>query len=71
MKPWIRTAAAAVIGASALAAGSAFAADVPAQPAASTKPTSQLKIGVVNMERILRESKTAQRASDRLNAEIS
>ena len=69
MKPWIRTAAAAVIGASALAAGPAFAADVPAQPAASTKATSQLKIGVVNMERILRESKTAQRASDRLNEE--
>lgn len=69
MKPWIRTAAAAVIGASALAAGPAFAADVPAQPAASTKASSQLKIGVVNMERILRESKTAQRASDRLNEE--
>lgn len=69
MKPWIRTAAAAVIGASALAAGPAFAADVPAQPAASTKATSQLKIGVVNVERILRESKTAQRASDRLNEE--
>ena len=69
MKPWIRTAAAAVIGASALAAGPTFAADVPAQPAASTKATSQLKIGVVNMERILRESKTAQRASDRLNEE--
>ena len=69
MKPWIRTAAAAVIGASALAAGPAFAADVPAQPAASTKATSQLKIGVVNMERILRESKTAQCASDRLNEE--
>lgn len=69
MKPWIRTAVAAVIGASALAAGPAFAADVPAQPAASTKATSQLKIGVVNMERILRESKTAQRASDRLNEE--
>lgn len=69
MKPWIRTAAAAVIGASALAAGPAFAADVPAQPAVSTKATSQLKIGVVNMERILRESKTAQRASDRLNEE--
>lgn len=69
MKPWIRTAAAVVIGASALAAGPAFAADVPAQPAASTKATSQLKIGVVNMERILRESKTAQRASDRLNEE--
>ena len=30
---------------------------------------TSLKIGVVNMERILRESKTAQRASDRLNEE--
>ena len=30
---------------------------------------AELKIGVVNMERILRESKTAIEASDRLNAE--
>ena len=49
--------------------GSAFAA--PAQPAAqpATAATSSLKIGVVNMERILRDAKLAQQASDRLNAE--
>lgn len=40
---------------------------VPAEAAASTSPT--LKIGVVNMERILRDAKLAQQASDRLNAE--
>lgn len=40
---------------------------VPAAAAASTSPT--LKIGVVNMERILRDAKLAQQASDRLNAE--
>lgn len=49
--------------------GSAFAA--PAQPAAqpAAAATSSLKIGVVNMERILRDAKLAQQASDRLNAE--
>lgn len=46
---------AALSAATLLAAGAATAAD--------------LKIGVVNMERILRESKTAIEASDRLNAE--
>lgn len=49
--------------------GSTFAA--PAQPAAqpAAAATSSLKIGVVNMERILRDAKLAQQASDRLNAE--
>lgn len=49
--------------------GSAFAAlaQPAAQPAAAA--TSSLKIGVVNMERILRDAKLAQQASDRLNAE--
>lgn len=37
--------------------------------AASAATAADLKIGVVNMERILRESKTAIEASDRLNAE--
>lgn len=36
-------------------------------PAAAV--SAELKIGVVNMERILRESKVANEASDRLNAE--
>ena len=54
-------------------AGTAAAGKAPAtrgvvekvQPAAGTS----LKIGVVNMERILREAKLAVQASDRLNAE--
>lgn len=37
--------------------------------ASSAAAAAELKIGVVNMERILRESKTAIEASDRLNAE--
>lgn len=37
--------------------------------AAGAATAADLKIGVVNMERILRESKTAIEASDRLNAE--
>lgn len=51
----LRVCFAALTAATLLAAGAATAAD--------------LKIGVVNMERILRESKTAIEASDRLNAE--
>ncbi len=51
----LRVCFAALSAATLLAAGAATAAD--------------LKIGVVNMERILRESKTAIEASDRLNAE--
>lgn len=51
----IRVCFAALTAAALLSAGAATAAD--------------LKIGVVNMERILRESKTAIEASDRLNAE--
>ena len=51
----LRVCFAALTAATLLAAGAATAAD--------------LKIGVVNMERILRESKTPIEASDRLNAE--
>ena len=51
----LRVCFAALTAATLLAAGAATAAD--------------LRIGVVNMERILRESKTAIEASDRLNAE--
>ncbi|MBE5691387.1 MAG: OmpH family outer membrane protein [Sutterella sp.] len=51
----LRVCLAALTAATLLAAGAATAAD--------------LRIGVVNMERILRESKTAIEASDRLNAE--
>lgn len=51
----LRVCFAALSAATLLAAGAATAAD--------------LKIGVINMERILRESKTAIEASDRLNAE--
>ncbi|WP_297612447.1 OmpH family outer membrane protein [uncultured Sutterella sp.] len=51
----LRVCFAALSAATLLAAGAATAAD--------------LRIGVVNMERILRESKTAIEASDRLNAE--
>lgn len=58
------TSAALLDAAPALAAGSA--------PAAATRLSEVvpvLKIGVVNMERILRDAKVAQEASDRLNAE--
>lgn len=48
----------------ALAAGSA-----PAAATRSSEVVPVLKIGVVNMERILRDAKVAQEASDRLNAE--
>lgn len=58
-------ASAALLGASpALAAGNA-----PAAAARSSEAVPVLKIGVVNMERILRDAKVAQEASDRLNAE--
>ncbi len=58
-------ASAALVGASpALAAGNA-----PAAAARSSEAVPVLKIGVVNMERILRDAKVAQEASDRLNAE--
>ncbi len=57
--------AAALLGAApALAAGSA-----PAAATRSSEVVPVLKIGVVNMERILRDAKVAQEASDRLNAE--
>ena len=66
----LRAALAAAISAAAIglphAALSAPAAAASAAPSASGAP---LKIGVVNMERILREAKLAQLASDRLNAE--
>lgn len=57
-----------------LAAGVwAAPAQASAQSAAKSAPAavdnSPLKIGVVNMERILREAKAAQIASDRLNSE--
>ena len=56
---------AALLGAApALAAGSA-----PAAATRSSEVVPVLKIGVVNMERILRDAKVAQEASDRLNAE--
>lgn len=45
------------------------AASVSVQPVASQQAGAALKIGVVNMERILRDAKLAQQASDRLNAE--
>lgn len=58
--------AAAISGAAlSLAPASLAAPTVPAAAAAG----APLKIGVVNMERILREAKLAQIASDRLNAE--
>ncbi len=43
----------------------------PAADAAKAENPAPLKIGVVNMERILRDAKAAQIASDRLNAEGS
>ena len=56
---------AALLGAApALAAGSA-----PTAATRSSEVVPVLKIGVVNMERILRDAKVAQEASDRLNAE--
>lgn len=59
-------ASAALLGTSpALAAGNAPAASA----ARSSEAVPVLKIGVVNMERILRDAKVAQEASDRLNAE--
>lgn len=58
------TSAALLDAAPALAAGSA-----PAAATRSSEVVPVLKIGVVNMERILRDAKVAQEASDRLNAE--
>lgn len=58
------TSAALLSAAPALAAGSA-----PAAATRSSEVVPVLKIGVVNMERILRDAKVAQEASDRLNAE--
>lgn len=58
------TSAALLDAAPALAAGS-----VPAAATRSSEVVPVLKIGVVNMERILRDAKVAQEASDRLNAE--
>lgn len=60
-------ASAALLGTSpALAAGNAPAASAAIR---SSEAVPVLKIGVVNMERILRDAKVAQEASDRLNAE--
>ena len=52
-----------------LFSAAALTAAVCAVGIASASAAAELKIGVVNMERILRESKTAIEASDRLNAE--
>ncbi|BBF22926.1 OmpH family outer membrane protein [Sutterella megalosphaeroides] len=61
---------AALTSAALLGAAPALAAEsTPAAATRSSEAVPVLKIGVVNMERILRDAKVAQEASDRLNAE--